>query len=393
MLLVVVGVGQVHADGVDQQAATLVAAADDREQALRAESTRLTASAIDFAAAERERALSAAASALKTADAVANKADDVIKADAVTPLQEAAVALERLVADADDPEAVLSSPQPLVGPGAEVAQKAAVELREDDSASRAAGRAAGRVPVPENAPENAGPAPENAAENAAAAPEATAMELREPPLPLAPEPGEVIPVTPQLKLRALDLAETAAVLTAVDELATVTEEVEAAADKVIAEREAARQRAARRAAELARKISIAANSANGRIPLDALCGVSFQSGVLLRCDAAPALERLNAAYRADFGYNLKISSSYRSYSQQVSTRAAKGSLAAAPGTSNHGLGLAVDFANFGGVGQYNTTNYQWMRANAGRFGWVHPPYMQPGGSGPHEPWHWEYGTG
>jgi len=35
--------------------------------------------------------------------------------------------------------------------------------------------------------------------------------------------------------------------------------------------------------------------------------------------------------------------------------------------------------------------FDWLTANAGRFGWVHPPWAQPGGSKP-EPWHWEYGA-
>ena len=26
------------------------------------------------------------------------------------------------------------------------------------------------------------------------------------------------------------------------------------------------------------------------------------------------------------------------------------------------------------------------------YGWHHPVYMDEGGRGPHEPWHWEFGT-
>ena len=45
----------------------------------------------------------------------------------------------------------------------------------------------------------------------------------------------------------------------------------------------------------------------------------------------------------------------------------------------------VDFDGFGGVGQFGDADYLWMKDNAGRFGWVHPSIMEPGGGGPQEP--------
>lgn len=57
-------------------------------------------------------------------------------------------------------------------------------------------------------------------------------------------------------------------------------------------------------------------------------------------------------------------------------------MAATPGTSNHGKGLAVDFANLGGFGG---VGYAWMKKNAGQFGWNNDT-----GSRINEPWHWEY---
>ena len=123
-----------------------------------------------------------------------------------------------------------------------------------------------------------------------------------------------------------------------------------------------------------------------------LCGVAFAPKALLRCDAARALEQLNEEHRADLGSHLIVSSSYRSYDAQVEVKALRGDLAAAPGSSNHGRALAVDFAGFGSVGEYTDPTYRWMKANAGRFGWTHPEYMEPGGAGPLEPWHWEFGT-
>jgi LAS superfamily LD-carboxypeptidase LdcB len=71
----------------------------------------------------------------------------------------------------------------------------------------------------------------------------------------------------------------------------------------------------------------------------------------------------------------------------VQLRRAKGRLAAAPGRSNHGTGIAVDFC--GGVESFGTAAHRWMKARAGEFGWVQPSWARAGGSKP-EPWHWEY---
>ncbi|WP_456826360.1 D-alanyl-D-alanine carboxypeptidase family protein [Cellulomonas sp. P5_E12] len=129
---------------------------------------------------------------------------------------------------------------------------------------------------------------------------------------------------------------------------------------------------------------------NGNIPLEALCAVEFAPQQHLRCDAAEALVRMNAAYREEFGHDIVISDSYRSLAEQVTTKAAKGGLAAVPGTSNHGWGLAIDLGD--GAGSYRSAQYAWLKANAALFGWHHPTYMDEGGRGPHEPWHWEFGT-
>lgn len=59
------------------------------------------------------------------------------------------------------------------------------------------------------------------------------------------------------------------------------------------------------------------------------------------------------------------------------------------GQSIHGewtYGSAVDFANLGGFG---APRHNWLRANAGPFGWYQPAWAAAGGSLP-EPWHWEY---
>lgn len=128
---------------------------------------------------------------------------------------------------------------------------------------------------------------------------------------------------------------------------------------------------------------------NGRIPIDKLCELSFAVGHYTRCDAASAVEDLNASYREEFGTDLEVTDSYRSYEQQVATKRAKGHLAAVPGTSNHGWGTALDLG--GGINQFGTTQHRWMQENAARFGWVHPQWAQADGSKP-EPWHWEFGA-
>jgi hypothetical protein len=129
---------------------------------------------------------------------------------------------------------------------------------------------------------------------------------------------------------------------------------------------------------------------DGTVDPALLCPVPFAPGALLRCDAAEALTRLNEVFRAEHGTDLPVGGTYRTYDEQVRLKAAKGGLAAHPGTSHHGWGVAVDFSGFGGVGQFDTPLYRWMVAHAPAYGWVHPAAMGPGGSGPHEPWHWEF---
>jgi hypothetical protein len=121
--------------------------------------------------------------------------------------------------------------------------------------------------------------------------------------------------------------------------------------------------------------------ANGRIPMTALAHPVSAPRALFRPDAAAAFDQLNAAYRARFGTGISVTDSYRDYPTQVRTKAAKGHLAATPGTSNHGWGMAMDIG-------INSAQYNWLRANAPRYGWDNPPWARPGGS-KEEKWHWE----
>jgi murein DD-endopeptidase MepM/ murein hydrolase activator NlpD len=127
---------------------------------------------------------------------------------------------------------------------------------------------------------------------------------------------------------------------------------------------------------------------NGMIPTTALCHLKSAPNHLLRCDAARAYEALASSYKAEFGQTLCITDSYRSFAAQVTAFANKPKLAAVPGTSNHGWGLAVDLC--GGIERFGTPQSEWMGKHAAMFGWVHPKWSGEAGGKP-EPWHWEFG--
>ncbi|MBD7979592.1 D-alanyl-D-alanine carboxypeptidase family protein [Oerskovia merdavium] len=132
------------------------------------------------------------------------------------------------------------------------------------------------------------------------------------------------------------------------------------------------------------------NYANGKIPASALTTLSFARSHMLRCDAAAMLEELSAAYQQRFGEPIGLTDSYRSYASQVATRAAKPGLAAVPGTSNHGWGLAIDLTS--PASNPGSAQYKWLRANAPLYGWDNPAWARTNGSKP-EPWHFEYASG
>jgi hypothetical protein len=125
---------------------------------------------------------------------------------------------------------------------------------------------------------------------------------------------------------------------------------------------------------------------NGLVPPSAMCPLGV-GGHLLRCDAAAAYQAMGSAFAGASGTPLCLTDSYRSYAGQVQLYGEKPALAAVPGTSDHGWGLAVDLC--GGVERFGTAQYAWMDANAGRFGFRHPRWADPG-NGREEPWHWEY---
>lgn len=126
---------------------------------------------------------------------------------------------------------------------------------------------------------------------------------------------------------------------------------------------------------------------NGQLPLDALCPLLFTTTHRLRADAAFAFNAMATAYAETFGLPLCVTDSYRSLDAQYAVAAEKPTLAAEPGHSNHGWGLAADLCD--GIESFDTPTHQWMVDNAPTYGWFHPDWAEPTGSKP-EPWHWEY---
>jgi hypothetical protein len=164
--------------------------------------------------------------------------------------------------------------------------------------------------------------------------------------------------------------------------------------------------------------AVLSGKSNGKLPADVLVSVPGQAGgptVTLVAPAARAWRALCvAAMRA--GHTLKATSaadSYRTYATQealfrsrysttfISGRPAvtwqgqtwwlRGgqAQAAVPGTSNHGLGLAVDIGEEldGDAATESITQatVDWLAVNAGHYGWS--AELQS------EPWHWRYYSG
>jgi LAS superfamily LD-carboxypeptidase LdcB len=126
---------------------------------------------------------------------------------------------------------------------------------------------------------------------------------------------------------------------------------------------------------------------NGQLDADALCPLWGAPGHRLRTDASKAFNAMSKYHAKSVGGPVCVTDSYRSYAAQVDVYHRKPGLAAVPGTSQHGWGLAVDLC--GGVQSYGTPAFNWMKANGPRFGFHHPAWAEPTGSRP-EAWHWEF---
>ncbi|MCV2395854.1 M15 family metallopeptidase [Actinotalea sp. M2MS4P-6] len=133
------------------------------------------------------------------------------------------------------------------------------------------------------------------------------------------------------------------------------------------------------------------DGSNGNLPRSAMtalgwCVDSAGHAQWLRSDAAAAMVRLNAAFRAQFGENIAIDLSYRSYADQVRARELYGGLAAQPGTSNHGWGTAIDTWEWAAY-DFGTPRYEWLVQHGPDYGWYCPAATE---SGNPEYWHFEY---
>ncbi len=135
--------------------------------------------------------------------------------------------------------------------------------------------------------------------------------------------------------------------------------------------------------------SVEVTSENGNLTGHELCDL-WQAGESLRPDAAVALSALNEAFRAEFGRDVCLVSSYRTVSSQASLRSTRGGLAAAPGKSMHGWGLAIDLCS---QETGSKKVYAWLNENGPVYGWANPSWAKRGGGGSFEPWHFEYTKG
>ena len=207
------------------------------------------------------------------------------------------------------------------------------------------------------------------------------------------EPADAVVVAPEVDLKAPEVV-AKALATATAQLDALLQGAEPAAAVVEARpatpAEVRAQQIEESIADRDRLLGYADSTAgfeNGRIPMSALQELSWAPGHFLRIDAATQLERLNVAFYAQFGTNLSITSTYRSFEGQVRVRASRGRMAAIPGTSNHGWGVAVDLG--GGINRFGTAAHRWMREHAEDFGWILPTWARERGRLP-EPWHWEF---
>lgn len=129
---------------------------------------------------------------------------------------------------------------------------------------------------------------------------------------------------------------------------------------------------------------------NGQLPDDVLCEIPWATNDRIACVALPYLQRLSDAYKAEFGEDIPILDGYRPYFEQVTVYNRDANWAAAPGTSNHGWGLAVDLG-WDIFREWDTPEVQWMLENGYKYGWRLPSALNRESDRP-EPWHYEFGT-
>ena len=140
---------------------------------------------------------------------------------------------------------------------------------------------------------------------------------------------------------------------------------------------------------------------NGYVPPERL--ITVAPGCRVAREAGPSLAllfRIASASRVALGAR----DCYRPVGEQVAvsgswTARGNSACAATPqrhpdgrpkGTSMHGWGKAMDFSDAGAGMRFGSSGYRFLQAWAGRVGWNHPGWAEPGGSTCPEPWHWEW---
>lgn len=132
-----------------------------------------------------------------------------------------------------------------------------------------------------------------------------------------------------------------------------------------------------------------ADHPNGRFPVSALCPLYAAPDEGLVREAAMAFNAMSSAYEKETGSPICVTDGYRPLAEQIAVKLLSPKLAATPGTSQHGLGLALDLC--GGVQSFAGPAHLWMQRNAPLYGWFHPAWAEPTGVMP-EPWHWEFAS-
>lgn len=130
--------------------------------------------------------------------------------------------------------------------------------------------------------------------------------------------------------------------------------------------------------------------------------VAIGSGFVLSAKAAPSFNALMSAASAQ-GIPLTITSSYRSYENQVSTyaywvgvsgKAGADTYSARPGYSEHQTGFVIDVASNGcALDCFGSTSaYAWMQAHAADYGFIQRYYAgyDPITGYKAEEWHYRY---
>ena len=106
--------------------------------------------------------------------------------------------------------------------------------------------------------------------------------------------------------------------------------------------------------------------------------LAYRMGKPMRPDTAAAFDRMVAAARREAGLFLSVNSGFRSDAEQARLFAANPNpkWVAPPGTSLHRYGTELDLGP--------PAAYAWLKANAGRFGFIHRYAW--------EPWHYGFGA-